>query len=340
MVFPEFAKVARIVVNEMLDVEPGEDVVILIDPRTPHEIGQFLREAAMAADARTTLIELPRPPLNEDYGFASLPPDPACAAIKEADAIINLSLGYSGPLVEAIGPPPKARGIYIGVGPEVDESLVRTVTETDLKKLREDVDKVKDLWETADTVRITSELGTHVTLDTRGVRGIPAHGFTRPEGPRYAWLPPGLCSIIDTVPMDGIIALNGIFWAGDIHGIPSEPIRMKVENNLITDVKGDQTLWPQLKRYLDSFKDPKVYSIPAHIGIGLNPNASLKKSAECERYRGSVLFGVADNSVLCRLLDLNPRKMVKAAVHWDCQVIGATMYMGDTLVIDQGKVAI
>jgi 2,5-dihydroxypyridine 5,6-dioxygenase len=345
MVLPEFAKVAEIIVSDLLDVKPGEDVVILIDSRTPYEIGDFLRKAAISVDAKVTLVELPKPPFGKDYGFAFLPPDPVSAAIKEADAIINLSLGYSGPLVDALGPPPKARGIYVGgsylgQGSELDESLVRTMAEVDVQKLREEVNKVKNLLEKTNTARITSELGTDVTLDIRGVVGIPDHGFTRPEGPRYAWLPPGLCSIIDTVPMNGTLVFNGFCFAGDIRGIPSEPIRMKVEKNFITDVKGDKTMWPEVKRYLDSFNDPNVYSIPAHVGIGLNPNVLLTKAAECERYRGSVLFGIADNSVLSKLLDLSPKKTVKAPVHWDCQIIGATVYMGDTLVVDKGRIAV
>ena len=340
MVLAEFAKVARIVVDDLLSVKPGEDIVVLTDSRTPYETSSFLKEAAIAAGARTTLIELPKPPFRKDYDFAFLPPDPVSAAIREADAIINLSLGYSGPLVEAIGPPPKARGIFLGQGDEVDESLVRTVAEIDIQKLRERVNRIKELWQGSSIARVTSKLGTDVTVDIRGVIGVPDHGFTRPEGPRYAWLPPGICSIIDVAPMDGTLVFNGICHAGDIHGIPDEPIRMKVKNNLITDVKGDRILWPQMKRYLDSFNDPKVYSIPAHIGIGLNPNAMIGKGTEWERVEGAVLFGIGDNSALSKLLGLTSNRTVKASAHWDCQMFGATLHMNDTLVVDEGKVAI
>jgi hypothetical protein len=340
MVLPEFARVARTVVDDLLSVKFGEDVVILTDSRTPYEISNFLREAAIAVGARATLIELPKPPFRKDYDFAFLPPDPVSAAIREADAIINLSLGYSGPLVEAIGPPPKARGIFLGQGDEVDESLVRTVAEIDIQKLRERVNRIKELWQGSSIARVTSKLGTDVTVDIRGVIGVPDHGFTRPEGPRYAWLPPGICSIIDVAPMDGTLVFNGICHAGDIHGIPDEPIRMKVKSNLITDVKGDRILWPQMKRYLDSFKDPKVYSIPAHIGIGLNPNAMIGKGTEWERVEGAVLFGIGDNSALSKLLGLTSNRTVKASAHWDCQMFGATLHMNDTLVVDEGKVAI
>ena len=341
MVLPEFAKVAKVIVSDLLDVKPGEDVVILIDSRTPDEIGQFLREAAMAVGATTTLIEMPKPPFRKNYQLGFLPPDPVCAAIKEADAIMNLSLGYSGPLMEAIGPPPKARGIYVGQGPGVDEQLVRTVAEVDVKRLWEEVNKVKDLWEEASTVKITSELGTDATIDVRGLTGIPDHGFTRPEGPRYAWLPAGICSIIDTAPMDGTLVFNGVCHCGSVHEIFDEPIRMKVEKNVLTDVKGDKTLWPEMKRYLDSFNDPKVYSIPAHVGIGLNPNALLTEGAEWERYRGQVLFGIGDNSALSKLLGSRPKMLeVKASAHWDCQMLDATVYMDGTLVVDKGKIAI
>lgn len=332
---------ARIVVDDLLNVKPEEDCVILVDSRTPYEISNFLREAAIAAGARTTLINLPTPPFGKGYNFAFLPPDPVSAAIKEADAIINLSLGYSGPLIEAIGPPPKARGIFLGQGNDVDESLVRTVAQIDIQKLRERVEKIKDLWQGSGIAKITSKLGTDVTVDIRGVVGIADHGFTRPEGPRYAWLPPGLCSIVDVAPMDGTLVFNGICHLGDIHGIPDEPIRMKVKNNLIVDVKGDRNLWPQMKRYLDSLKDPKVYSIPAHIGIGLNPNALVAgKGTEWERVEGTVLFGIGDNSALSKLLGLTSNRTVKASMHWDCQMFGATVKMNDTLILDDGKITI
>ena len=86
----------------------------------------------------------------------------------------------------------------------------------------------------------------------------------------------------------------------------------------------------------------KIICFPAHgPGVGLNPNARLGGPAEWERLRGNITFGCGDNSVLNRYWGRTPvGPVIEAKVHWDLQILGASMYLDDILILENGELKI
>ena len=48
--------------KDLLDIQSGEEVLVVIDCRTPFHIGYVLRDAAVAVGGKATLMEIPKPP--------------------------------------------------------------------------------------------------------------------------------------------------------------------------------------------------------------------------------------------------------------------------------------
>lgn len=149
MIPPEFGKVAEIVLEDMLLLKPKENLVILMDARTPIEIGHAYANVAISKGAETSLVQVPVIP----YGRLE-PPDPIRAALKEADAIVAMWIGYADCLSDAV-----ERGVrVIGSlnGPDIPDVLIRTIGKTDAHKLSKEAEKIAELWTKANTAKITS----------------------------------------------------------------------------------------------------------------------------------------------------------------------------------------
>jgi hypothetical protein len=193
-------------------------------------------------------------------------------------------------------------------------------------------------------VKYTTKLGTDVTLDEKGLKARETVFPLRREGPsRYTILPPsGGVSAIATAPIrDGTFVFDGICGSDAcIHQIPDRPIKMRVRNNVVTEVEGDNTVWPRMKPFLDAIGDPNVYRLPAHFGVAGNANALLSPAhIKWERVRGGVVIGIGDNYNLSKYMGIKlPENLVtKAKFHWDCQMLNISMYLDYKLVVKEGE---
>lgn len=340
-----FYKTARMLIADVLGITSDDSLVVLFDSRTPIEAVRVYSGIATDLGAESTLIELPRPPAGE--AFFLEPPKPAAAALKAATAGIVSWITYTTPLAEAV-----QSGVHIlGIppGPDVPDMLIRTVGQVDMEKMQRENAKIAEMWTKANELTITSELGTNLKADITGVEIRPSKiPPSKPEkGKRWQTFVPwgnsgGACNSIEgTLVVDGILGSRGI----GIFGLPSAPITMEIKNNRITKVRGDSRIWPLLKNYLDSLNDPNAYGFPAHgPAIGLNPNANIGGPAEWERVRGSINFGVADNSVLRVYSGARGAKLygpeIKSKFHWDLQILRGTLRLDDEKVVEDGQLKI
>ncbi|MFC1958896.1 hypothetical protein ACFLV6_03175, partial [Chloroflexota bacterium] len=79
----EMAPMARVIVEQILGVKPGENVCIFTDTRRPQSITQLLADSMQAAGAEPVVVTItPRAVGGVD------PPPPASAAIQAADVVV------------------------------------------------------------------------------------------------------------------------------------------------------------------------------------------------------------------------------------------------------------
>jgi hypothetical protein len=288
------------------------------------------------------LIEIPRPPA--DKAFFLDPPKPAVEAINAATKLITSWITYTNPLADAIES--GVHAMFIPPGPDVPDMLIRTIGEVDLKKMEREHTRIAELWSEADEFWITSDLGTDLRGDISGIgMRAPSYPPGKPErGKKWMTMTPwgqagGSCRSIE-----GKLVVNGCLGSRHVgvFGVPSGSIEMDIEDNMMKNIKGDTKIWPLWKAYLNTQPDPNNYGFPAHgPGVGLNPNARLGGPAEWERLRGNITFGCGDNSVLNRYWGRTPvGPVIEAKVHWDLQILGASMYLDDILILENGEVKI
>jgi hypothetical protein len=337
-----FYKTCKMLINDVLGLTSEDSVVVLFDSRTPVVIPRVYSAVATELGAEVTLLELPRPPAGETSHV--MPPKPAVQAIKGATAFISSWVTYTEPLAEAV-----EAGVHllsIPPGPDVPDMLIRTVGQVDHDKMQQENAKIARMWTDASELSITSDLGTDLKADISGIEIQPSKiPPSKPQkGKRWMTFVPwgqagGYCNNVQ-----GTIAVNGIIGSRPVglFGIPSSPIVMEIKNDRIMKAKGDSKIWPLLKSFLDSKKDPNVYGFPAHgPHIGLNPNCYLGGPAEWERLRGNITFGVGDNAVLSRYSGgraYGPH--ISAKVHWDLQILGASLYLDGKAVVENGELMV
>ena len=338
-----FYKTARMLIANVLGITAEDSLVIIFDSRTPVEAPRIYSGIATELGAEVSLIEIPRPPARQ--AFFLDPPKPVIAALKAASKVISSWITYTTPLADVIQA--GVHVMFIPPGPDVPDMLIRTVGEVNMTKMERENNKIAELWTKADELTITSEQGTDLKADISGIEMRPSKfPPSKPEkGTKWMTFVPwgatgGACNSLEgTLVVNGILGSRGI----GVFGLPSGPITMEIKDKLMTKVRGDSKMWPPLKSYLDSLNDPNVYGFPAHgPGIGLNPNVRIGGPAEWERLRGSINFGCGDNSVLRRYFGggKRPGIEIKAPFHWDLQILGATLYIDDKLVVENGEVKI
>ncbi len=342
-----FYKTMRMILGDVMGVSGEDSLIVLFDSRTPIEIPRVYAGVASDLGAEVSLVEIPRPPSRKVFHLDL--PKPIAAGLKTATKIIDSWISYTPVLADAVeaGIPM----LYITPGPDAAEMLIRTVGEVDFEKMSRENAKIAELWTKEDELTITSDLGTDLKADISGIKVAPVRfPPAKPvKGKKWMTFTPWGYTGGAVNKVEGTMVVNGFTGSRGVGliGIPMQPIKMTIKDNKIVETEGGGGgFWPLLKIHLDNFGDPTVWGFPAHgPSIGLNANCRIGGPAEWERVRGSIVFGIGDNSVLRRYQPAShgatePGPYIKAPFHWDLQLLGANLYIGDTAVVENGQVKI
>lgn len=130
----------------------------------------------------------------------------------------------------------------------------------------------------ASEMRVTSALGTDLTVDLRGAPCGGTAGFSTKPGGVAHW-PGGLC-----LAFPGQNAVNGriVMGVGDMNltfkTYLTSPIDITVENDFITRIKGDGIDALHFREYMEAWDDRNAYGI-SHVGWGMNRGARWVSAA-------------------------------------------------------------
>ena len=340
---PEFLRVVDIIYRECCNLQPDTRVLLIADACTPpHVVNTFMGAAlAFGAEAMVALNTAPPPPsLQPGVKWNSM----VEAASRQADLIVDLSVGYAQFIVDAVlrG----ARVIMPGDGTggyHIEESLIRTMLAADIHALRREAGKIADLFTRSSVCRITSEEGTDFEFNIDGLEGEASDGFLwDPDKNEYksSWeiVPPAQPGI--TLPKgsgDGVIAVDGflLYEPAYDHDTPASPVYLTIEKGKLVDVAGYPLFAGRLRHWLNSLPDDLGAYGPVHVNIGTNPRAMMTQHLEFERIRGTIVFGFGDNSLLAPLSNAD-FATVKSDVHWDVLVMRPTLTLDGRVVVEKG----
>ena len=302
---PALKEAARIAVEHSLKLKRNEQVLIITNPLSDvASIAAALFEVALQVGSKPVLIFQP---VKNQFNFA----EPAVIAAFQAkpEVVISLSTEKLGKDSIGIANPYKYGNVnydhifhllmygekvtrsFWSPGVTID-SFCRTVP-IDYLVLQGRCAKIKAILDEAVQIRISAPGGTdfHCTLNNRlaksddGDFSLGGKGGNLPAGETFISPENGSAS--------GIIAFDGSISLSSCDIVINEPIRCKVENGFVTDIKGAKEAASLLKTITEAEENALLFEregkIAAglgdcyarnarnigEIGIGLNPNATI-----------------------------------------------------------------
>lgn len=340
---PEFIAVVDKIYRQMCNLQRGTKVLIITDSRTPRHVVTVFMGMAMAMGAVVSVSEnFLAPPPADQPAFEWNPM--LIAATREADLIIDLAVGYATFMAEAIERGARILSPGDGTGGHhIEDSLIRTMLNVDLDRMRREAISMARRFTQASTLRMTSEEGSDFTLRIEGLPGNPSHEFLWDYDKNqkivdWSALPPAAPGIV--LPKsrgDGIVAVDGFFLYSEVHQYPQSPVFLTFEKGKIVDIRGeDHLLVSRLGYWLDGIAGDTGRMGPAHFNLGLNPHARLNEHPEFEKIRGTVTMGMGDSSLLARMWPGPPMETVTSDVHWDFIVMRPTIALDGEVICDRG----
>jgi len=340
---PETVQIVHMIYKEMCNLQPGNNVLVISDSRTPPWVVSAFMGGAMSFGCEVMVAENKTPPppsVQPGIKWNNM----VIAASKEADLIVDLAVGYAQFIVDAIMR--GARVIMPGDGTgghHIEESLIRTMLAADVHALRHEADEIAALFTEASTCHITSEEGTDLVIDIDGIEGGANDGFLWDPDKgdwksSWAIVPPAQPGV--TLPKgrgNGIIAVDGflLYEPAYDHETPTAPVFLTIENGKIVHVEGQPLFAGRLRHWLEMQPDDSAAYGPVHFNLGINPRAMMTQHLEFERIRGTIDFGFGDNSMLAPMMGQH-FETVKSDIHWDLLIMRPTMKLDDQVVVENG----
>jgi leucyl aminopeptidase (aminopeptidase T) len=308
----DLQRAVETVVGPCLGVQPGEDVVIVVDTTT-RAIGEALRAAAAAAGGEPVVCVMePRSVDGEE------PPAAVAAALAAARVFVaptrrSLSHTRARKAASDAG----ARGATL---PGVTEDMLARLMATDFPLMAARSRAVADLLTDATEARVTCPRGSDFRVDLTGRAGISDDGTLQAPG-AFGNLPCGEGFI---APVGG----EGTLYAATLAslGLPDEPVRLTVEGGRLADAEGE---WGDRWTGLLDAAGTDGRNL-AELGVGTNERATLTGNIlEDEKMLGTVHVAFGASAGI--------GGTVSVPVHLDCLIADATLDVGGTRVLDGGR---
>jgi leucyl aminopeptidase (aminopeptidase T) len=312
----ELARAARKVVEEIMYVKPGENVVILGDTGSDSRLMEATAKAAYAAGAHPIVIQH-----EALWAINKEPPPPVAAALAAADVFIEYSafpIVYTEARQKAIDA--GCRHFCLG-GMGVD-GLMRTIGEVNYPLMEKLEQKIEELVKSATVLHITSPAGTDFTVkidknDPPYMNNViePGRGYSRMLGGSG-----GFAALPDSA--NGSIVFDGAIYPPAALGTLKAPVTLQVKAGVIVAVEGGEEA-KIYEKWLASCNHEMMYHI-AHYCFGCNPGARLTgRMVEDER-----VFG-------CMNIGIGPTRL-GAPAHSDGIFLNASVWADDVQLEDEG----
>lgn len=261
----ELIKAAKVIVEYVCNVKPGENVLIYVDTQGDVEAANHIAAAAHAVGAHVSLL------VYETRSEVDLePPAPLAAAMATADVVIELAERYIIHTQAYLKALRSARILCLS-GLRC-ATMKRCIADVDYPKMLEFGDTLVEVLRQGRRMEIKTPAGTNIICEIGGrlVEHNAGRIFKAGEesflGGQVSWYPAK-----DSI--NGVLVLDGVVWPPADLGLLQEPIELVVEKGEIKAIQGGREA-RRLRDWLTSFSDPKMFML-AHFSYGFNPGATL-----------------------------------------------------------------
>jgi leucyl aminopeptidase (aminopeptidase T) len=300
------------IVSRCLAIEPGEDVLVIVDAGT-RGIGEALRDEASAAGADAVLAVM-----DERENDGTEPPRPIAEALTGCDVFIaptTRSLSHTIARKRA-----SDAGVRGATMPGVTAEMLARVMAVDFDLMAARSKAVAALLGRATLAHVRCPRGSDLTLDLSGREGMSDDGDLTVKG-AFGNLPCGEGFI---APLTG----EGTLIAKSLAplGISDEPATLTLEGGRIASATGG--LGPQFIERLHAHGQPGTNI--AELGIGTNDRAILTGNVlEDEKILGTVHVAFGASAGI--------GGTVSVPIHLDVVVLEASLEIDGRMVLDEGR---
>lgn len=252
------------------------------------------------------------------------PPDEAARGMAESDVVVaplSRSISWTRARARAT-----RAGTRVASLPEVTEGILLRSGEADYDRIRERVNRLADLLDAGDEVRIRTEAGTALTLSIAGREAHGRKGGIYREPGHWGNLPCGEAFI---APLEG--TAQGVYLVDASQtgvGRVEVPIRIGVQEGRATAIRGGKEA-ERLRAMLEGAGSPLAFNV-AELGIGCNDAARLSGiTLEDEKVLGTCHIALGSNEFF--------GGAVRAGLHLDGVIRAPTILVNGKVVVEAGK---
>lgn len=316
---PELHSASLIAVRDCMGVKPGEKVLVITDEPL-RTIGYALWKAAKELGNEVLLIEiLPR------ASNGAEPPPEVAELMKMVDVVLcptSKSLTHTDSRRAA-----SAKGVRVGTLPGVTEEIMIRCMNADYNKIAQRTFALCKLLEKASTVRVTAPAGTDITMPIQGRTAHSSSGLFREKG-QWGNLPTGEAYLAPVEGQsEGVVVVDGSMA---MVGMVKTPIRIQVKKGYAEDISGGEEAQRLIALLVPHGKDARTV---AEFGIGTNDKAVLTGNIlEDEKVMGTIHIAFGDNKSM--------GGSVRVASHLDGLITHPTVWLDETMIINNGKVLV
>ncbi len=228
----------------------------------------------------------------------------------------------------------KAGARILVISNEHPEALERMAPHEDLER---EVRAAARMLRKAKQMRVTSGAGTDLTIDMTGAQTVGVWGWTDRPGTLAHW--PG--GVVVSFPKEKTVNGTLVLAEGDINltfkRYLMSPVRLLIEQDYVTEIRGDGADAEMMRAYLDAWGDREAYAV-SHVGFGLNRRARYEaltmygrrdtNGTELRAVAGNFLFSTGANEFAGRY----------TAGHFDLPMMKTTIEVDGITVVREGVV--
>lgn len=312
-------KSTEIILKKCMGLKENESVLIVTDSEL-RKIGDAFLQSSLTITSKVELEEIPIPKVD-----GTEPPNDIANDMLNYNVnilVTSKSLTHTDARKKA-----SEKGVRIVTLPGIKEVTMNRCIDIDYDMLKERNEKISEILNKGNNVKITTKLGTDLRFDISGRNALGDDAGIYDKPGSFGNLPAGESYI---APVEG--SANGIYFVDATQagiGKLTNPIKITVKDGFATEIEGEGS--EILNKLLDDV-GKKARNI-AEFGIGTNDKAIISGNVlEDEKVFGTCHIALGNNTGF--------GGKVNVPLHLDGIINKPTIFVDDKKIMDEGKLLI
>lgn len=316
----------KLMVHTSLAIKPGEGVLIIGGTDEDLEIATLIAAEAKSVGAHVAITMIdPRRDVHHE------PPSFVAESMKRADVVIAViyTIFYTKAKEEALSAGTRFASIEpLGGGRKEDLANLKFDKE-DINLCVERAKRLSEMVSQSNTVQVTSEIGTHISMSLLERKGVQLLPLCREPG-SFCCLPDYTevaCAPVEES-AEGILVCDGtILVPPKLEWVAEEPITLKIKKGKIDEISGGKDIEDLVAILAEGDPQKKLLG---EMGIGATHQMRKLRGSRGDMSRlGTIHFGFGKNNMIGGRIDTK--------AHMDFMVTRPTLKLDELVLIDNGK---